>query len=251
MIAILLITFIVFLCWGSFLNVLAYRLIQGQSLMGRSCCPYCHKALAWYDLIPVVSWIALRGTCRTCARPISILYPTIELLTAALACAIVYFIPADFVFAYLFFMSALIVNIHSDLESMLLARIVTIALAPIGLLCSIFGLLPIDWIQSISGMIVGFLFLWTIAYGFKRYTGNDGLGEGDLDLIVLIGSFVGSIGTWFTILFASLMGIVYAVSTHLFFNTPLYGQRMPFAPFLAAGALLFIFFGESIIDYFL
>jgi leader peptidase (prepilin peptidase)/N-methyltransferase len=80
----ILIVFIFGLIWGSFLNVLACRLIRGESLGGRSQCPHCNHQIAWYDNIPLISWIILGGKCRTCQQPISVLYPIIECLTGIL-----------------------------------------------------------------------------------------------------------------------------------------------------------------------
>ncbi len=114
--------FILFVCWGSFLNVVAYRLIRAEDIISkRSSCTRCQHPIAWYDLIPILSWFILRGRCRNCHSPISLLYPLIEAITAVtlLWAWFVYDLPAFSI--YFIYISALIVSIRTDLEEMVIS----------------------------------------------------------------------------------------------------------------------------------
>lgn len=205
------------MCWGSFLNVLAYRLIKNQSIVTpRSSCPHCRSLICWYDNIPVISWLLLRGTCRTCRQPISLLYPCIEILTTIILSLLYLYVPLHYFFAYFIFFSALLVTIRSDIETMLISQWVTLFLAPLGLFFSAYGLLPLSLPESIGGAFFGYLFLFIINKIFKRMRNQDGIGEGDFDLLLFIGSFTGIIGCWISITIGSLIGSFYGISAMLY-----------------------------------
>ncbi len=237
---------ILFLCWGSFLNMLGYRLVHPRSIFAtRSQCTHCHAIIAWYDNIPVFSFIFLRGKCRTCKQPISWLYPFIELLSVIILYTLYTVADPDFFLAYFFFVSALIVTIRSDLETMLISRFVSLYAVPIGILCSMFKFIPITTLESIAGAFFGFGLFWCIATVFQYITGKHGLGQGDIDLMAFIGSFTGIIGCWATMLIGSivgsLIGILILVCTRQGMQT-----RIPFGPFLALGAICYILLSDKI-----
>lgn len=244
-----------FLCWGSFLNVLAYRLIQGQSIITpRSSCPHCHSLIVWYDNIPVISWILLGGKCRNCQQSISLLYPCIEILTVLVLSLLYLFIPLHYFFAYFIFFSALIVTIRSDIETMLISRFVTIFLAPLGLLFSAYALLPLSFKESIFGALFGYLFLFSVNYIFKYLRNQDGIGAGDFDLILFIGSFTGILGCWMSIMLGSTIGSIYGLSYIALVDTSQHNKnightKIPFGPFLACGAIIFILAQKQIVYY--
>ncbi len=181
----------------------------------------------------------LRGRCRSCNAPISPLYPLIELLTTFLLTALYLMVPTFYFFAYALFFSALIVTIRSDLETMLISRFVTLCMVPVGIASSFFELLPITPLDSIIGALLGYLFLYVIAFIFKKITGKDGMGQGDIELLACIGSFVGLIGCWITLmigsLLGSLVGIAYLIVAKAGRNT-----KIPFGPFLACGAIIYV-----------
>ena len=187
----------------------------------------------------------LNGKCRTCHTTISLLYPFIELLTLGTLSTLYYYAPSSYFFSYFVLVSALIVTIRSDLETMLISRYVTLFLVPFGFLFSALGLLPINLTESIVGCFVGFGGLYLIAYTFYRVTGKHGLGQGDIDLLALIGSFTGIIGCWATILIGSvtgsILGLIYMRGIKA--TTPI---KIPFGPFLAFGAINYIFWQEAI-----
>ncbi len=232
-----------FLCWGSFLNVLAYRLIKNQSIITpRSSCPRCHSLIVWYDNIPVISWLLLGGKCRNCHQRISVLYPFIEIFTAIALSLLYITVPTHYFFAYFIFFSALIVTIRSDIETMLISRFMTIFLAPLGCAFSVYGLLPLSLKESISGALFGYFFLLSINYIFKSLRNQNGIGQGDFDLMLFIGSFTGILGCWISITLGSMIGSLYGISTLFLSNNDhsFHNLKIPFGPFLAFGALLFV-----------
>jgi leader peptidase (prepilin peptidase)/N-methyltransferase len=203
----------------------------------------------WYDNIPVISWLLLGGKCRNCRQPISLFYPCIEIFTAITLSLLYITIPAHYFFAYFIFFSALIVTIRSDLETMLISRFVTIFLVPLGCLFSACDLLPLSLRESIYGALFGYLFLFSINYVFKYLRNQDGIGEGDFDLMLFIGSFTGMLGCWMSITLGSMIGSLYGISTILLSHnkTSFHNTKIPFGPFLALGALLFVLAQKQIL----
>lgn len=240
-----------FLCWGSFLNVLAYRLVRGTSVIfPASHCPFCNTSIPWYDLIPVISWLALNGKCRKCHHTISFLYPFIELLTVLLMSLMVLRIPATFYGAYFIFFSALIVTIRSDIETMLISRFASLFLIPVGVLCALLGYLPITGMESLVGAGFGYGSLRLISWLFYRLTKREGMGEGDMELLGCIGAFLGVFGVWITIMIASFTGSVYSIG-YLLLNRQKQSVRFPFGPFLAFGALSYALYHHELLSFFL
>lgn len=180
-----------------------------------------------------------------CHASISPLYPFIELLTLATLSLVYCTIPAVYFFSYFVLISALIVTIRSDLETMLISRYVTLCLVPFGLLFSACGMLPITLTESIAGCLVGSGGLYIIAYTFYRFTGKQGLGQGDIDLLALIGAFTGIIGCWATILIGSISGSLIGIM-YITIAKPTTPLKIPFGPFLAFGAMSYIFWQETI-----
>lgn len=235
-----------FLCWGSFLNVVAYRLLHNENIVWpRSSCPHCKTYIAWYDLIPVVSWLVLKGQCRTCHQPISILYPFVELFTGVLFTAAYIIIPHQFLIPYYIFFSALIVTIRSDLETMLISRFVTLFLIPLGLLFSYFNLLPLSPLDSFLGALFGYLSLYSVAYIFWWCTKKEGIGEGDFELLAFIGSFTGLYGCWMSLTIGSILGSILGLLYMLITRSDR-SLKIPFGPFLAVGAIVYVFYKHSL-----
>lgn len=237
-------TFFVFLaslCWGSFLNAFGYRLIFQEkfSLLTRSQCPHCGHVLAWYDLIPLFSYLLLHGSCRYCAKKISPLYPFIEFVTATVM-TLLWVIKTPYFIPYSIYISFLMVNLRTDLESMLLSRYMTLGGIPIAIGFALYGYLPLTAIASLEGAVFGFVLLWGVRLLFKKITKKDGLGEGDADLLALIGAWTGIKGVWISLLIGSvagsLIGIGLMALKKIERDTP-----VPFGPFLVLGALVFLF----------
>lgn len=234
--------FFFFLCWGSLLNVIGHRIVSTpMNLCKRSRCPVCLKTIRWYDLIPFFSWIFLQQQCRFCNSPISWLYPFIEVASGLIFLALLLMVSPLYIPAYFIFFSALIVTIRSDIEYMLISRYATTGLIPIGMFASLYGFLPISFIDSFLGACVGYFFLYIVALLFKKITGMHGLGQGDLDLLAFIGSFCGIIGCWATILVGSIAGSLWGI-IYLTINHQTEPFKLPFGPFLAMGAIAFVLF---------
>lgn len=230
------------LVWGSFLNVVAFRLVHDrQFFTSRSLCAYCDQVIAWYDNVPVLSYVALGARCRSCRGTISVLYPLIELLSALLFVLLWLTSTSWSHFAvYSVVLSAFIIAIRTDLEAMVIPQLCTLWLIPVGLLCAWAGLLPISWWESVAGATLGFGGLWLVAWCFKRIMGKDGLGMGDVELLGMIGAFFGPVGVWLSLTVGSLLGLfiggIYVVCTKQGRNA-----RIPFGPFLIVGALLMLY----------
>jgi len=240
--------FLIFLCWGSFLNVVAHRSIAGVPfLKKRSMCPNCQNLIPWYYNIPVFSFLVLRGKCACCKKGISWLYPFIEVLTAVFMTPLVFYVHGPFQFlAYFVFFSALIVSTRTDFQAMVIPQIFTLWLVPFALLFAFYGLLRITFLWSVLGAVFGYGILWLVAALFKFFTKKEGLGVGDMELLCLIGAFMGPLCVWTTIFVASISGLVY--SLFIFRVCP---KKIPFGPFLALGAVLYFFFQDFFIAFLL
>ena len=148
--------------------------------------------------------------------------------------------------AYFIFFSALIVTIRSDFESMLISRFATIFLIPLGFLFASLGFLPISLVHCIFGSIFGYVVLLGSAKLFAWFTGKQGMGQGDLELLAFIGAIIGPWGCWITLMLAStigaLVGIIYIVVSRKKSSI-----KIPFGPFLAIGAIFYVLYQDQLI----
>lgn len=235
-----------FLCWGSFLNVIAYRLLFDiPFLKKRSECPWCHTIIAWYDLVPVISWIVLSRRCRTCKKPISWLYPLIELTTALSFWGILLQTPHYF-WTYALFFSALIVTIRTDLETMVVHRFCTVGMLPFALIASACHTLPLSLSSSLLGMLLGYSLLAFIRWVYWKRTNLIGVGQGDLELLAIIGAFLGPLGCWLSLLIGSFLGTLSVLLT-MPVNQRHRHAQFPFGPFLALGAIITTIFQKTLV----
>lgn len=209
----------------------------------RSHCPVCHHPIAWYDNIPVLSWLLLRGRCRHCGTAISLRYPVVELLTAILSVAVVMWFGASAqALAGLFLVWALIALTGIDLDHQLLPDQITLPLLWLGLLLSVFGVF-VTPTESILGAAAGYLSLWSIYHGYRLLTGKHGLGHGDFKLLAALGAWLGWMMLPMIILLASISGALMG-GVWLLWRGHDRSQPIPFGPFLATAGLLCLFFGE-------
>ncbi len=224
---------------GSFLNVVIARVPAGRSLVRPgSACPGCSALLKWYDNIPVLSFLVLRGRCRACGMTISWRYPIVEMVTAmVLVLAYVALGPtADFAVAVVL-LAGLIAITGIDLQHQLIPDAITLPGLLVGLLLNL-ATGRISWIESVIGILVGgglFLAIILVSRG--------GMGGGDLKLGAMLGAFLG----WKALLFALFVAIVLGgVVGTLLLATSLRGRKdpIPFGPFLAAGGAMALFWGE-------
>ena len=231
---------IVGVCWGSFLNVVGYRLVNDMSIIWpASRCDHCVHPIAWYDNIPIISWLVLQGKCRSCAQSISILYPLIELFSGIVFTLLYYTISPHYFIIYGIFFSGLIAVIRSDSEYMLISPYTTLALIPCAFVASVSGYLPVSPLNSILSAVVGYGFLWAINRLFWYVRGQEGLGEGDMDLLAFIGAYTGIIGCWTALLIGSLSASLYGLA-HIVYNRSHSLDKIPFGPFLSIGAIIYV-----------
>jgi len=224
---------------GSFLNVVIARLPAGRSLVRpRSTCPGCSALLKWYDNIPVLSFLVLRGRCRTCGMRISWRYPIVEMVTAVvLVLAYVALGPtADFAVAVVL-LPALIAITGIDLQHQLIPDAITLPGILVGLLLNL-ATGRMSWVESVIGIALGgglFFLIILVSRG--------GMGGGDLKLGAMLGAFLG----WKALLFGLFVAIVLGgVIGAAFLATGVRGRKdpIPFGPFLAAGGAMALVWGE-------
>ena len=235
---------------GSFLNVCIYRLPRHESVTWPgSHCTTCNRPLAWYENIPLVSWLVLRGRCRTCGAGISPVYPVVEAITGAVFVA-GYFIygPTPLLAARLLFATAMIVLFFIDLRHHILPNVITLPGIAIGFAFSL--VLPPGWVSSLIGLIAGAALLFAIAEAYYRWRGIEGLGMGDVKMLAMIGAFLGWPLMLVTLVLASFAGSLVGIGL---IATGRGGMKLalPFGTFLAVGALAAAVAGEPLLEWYL
>jgi leader peptidase (prepilin peptidase)/N-methyltransferase len=264
------------LVMGSFLNVCIYRIPLGKSVVyPGSGCPHCGIPIRFYDNVPVLSFLMLRGKCRDCGKPISIQYPLVELLSglAFYVCAITWhFTPPTFVNS--FFLSIIIVLIFTDYNHRILPNKLTLPGIVAGILLSplqtpevyadtfslplkVLSLLGLGnapsllpWTASILGVIIGAGPLLLIASAYQLIRGRQGLGMGDIKMMAMVGAFIGWQFALLTIFAGSLIGPFVGIFLMLNRKTNLQG-KLAFGVFLGAGSAISLFYGQSFLRWYL
>jgi leader peptidase (prepilin peptidase)/N-methyltransferase len=235
---------------GSFLNVCIYRLPRQQSVVSpASACPHCGRRLSWFDNIPIASYVALRGRCRTCAGPISIRYLIIEGLTALMFLLGWWtYGPGILLVSRLVFGCALIVLFAVDLEHQLLPNLITLPGIVIGFAFALFT--EPGWLSSLIGIVVGGGALWAVAEGYYRLRHEDGLGMGDVKMLSMIGAFAGWKLTLLSLMLASVSGSIIGLCM---IATRRGGLKyaLPFGTFLALGAAAAVTVGPRLLNWYI
>ena len=234
--------FIFGLVWGSFLNVVIYRVPEGISIIKPgSFCPVCKKKIAWYDNIPILSYIILRGKCRHCGSKIPIKYPLVEFfsgLSFLLLWRNFHQIPLE-ILRGLVFVSLLIILAGIDSDRMLLPDIFTIPGIAAGIAFSFF--ISPGPLSSILGALIGYLSLWLVYKLFLLLTGKEGLGFGDFKMLAMIGAFMGIKQLLPVIIVSSLLGSLFGIGIILV-KKKTFSTMLPFGVFLSiASWILYIF----------
>jgi leader peptidase (prepilin peptidase)/N-methyltransferase len=235
---------------GSFMNVCIYRLPRGLSpVRPRSGCPNCGHMLAWYENVPVVSYLVLRGRCRKCRVAISPMYPIIEAITGAVfLAAYLWYGPSALLIVRLAFAWAMIALFVIDYQHQILPNVITIPGIVIGILSNI--LAGPGWIASIIGAAVGAGSLYAIAEIYYRVRHEEGLGMGDVKMLGMIGAFLGWKLVLLTLVISSFLGSIVGVFVLVSRKESL-KYAMPFGTFLAVGALVASVAGDAILDWYL
>jgi len=232
------------LALGSFVNVVAARVPLRRSVVRPgSACMSCGHELAWYDNVPVVSYLVLRGRCRSCGARIGLVYPAVELATALLVagCVLRFGVTADALVAG-FFCAVLVVISAIDLEYRIVPNRIVLPAAAIVLVAQT-ALHPSPrWALGALGAS-GFLFLAALAY-------PAGMGMGDVKLALLLGAMLGKLVAVALMLgmFSALVPSVYLLVRH---GSAARKMGIPFAPFLAFGAIVALFAGQPLLDAYL
>lgn len=236
---------------GSFLNVCIYRIPLKKSIVSPpSSCPSCGELIKSYDNVPIFGYIFLGGKCRNCKTSISIRYPLIEALCGLLALSLYYkfSFSADF-FIFALFTASLVVITFIDLDKRIIPDVISLPGIVIGLCLSYF-ITQITVVDSLIGIISGGGSLFLFALGYHLLTGKEGMGGGDIKLLAMIGAFTGWKGILFTIFASSLIGSVIGVALMAIMKKDK-RYAIPFGPFLSLGTLMYVFFGEEIINWYL
>ncbi len=235
---------------GSFLNVCIYRLPRGESVAWpASSCPSCRQGIAYYDNIPIASYLWLRGRCRVCEVTISPQYPVVEAVTASAYVLLFWWFgfTAE-AWAYALLTSGLIVITGTDLSHTMIPDVVTLPGIVAGLLCAAI-VLPISVVDSLLGLLVGGGILWFLAWISPYLFGKEGVGGGDIKLMAMVGAFLGWQPVLLAIMLGSLLGSL--VGGGLMMSGVLRrGQYIPFGPFLALGSLLALFFHQPLFTWY-
>ena len=261
------------LCIGSFLNVVIYRtpkmmeqewrqdcqmfLHPDQAIIDESkltlskpasTCPKCRTEIRWYQNIPVISWLVLRGKCGSCQNPISIRYPLIELLTALASLVIVsVFGPTLQMLFGLLLTWILIALTFIDFDTQLLPDRYTLTLAALGLGINSYAIY-ISPTSAIWGYIIGFLCLWIVYYLFKIVTGKEGMGYGDFKLLAALGAWMGPLMLPLIVLLSSLVGAIIGI---VLLKIRKENQPFAFGPYIAIAGWIAFIWGEPIMKAYL
>ena len=253
---------------GSFLNVVIYRLpkmmerqwaaecaeLSGQPapeaepfnlLKPRSRCRQCGHVIRWYENVPLVSYLALRGKCSSCGTPIGLRYPLVEAVTGALFAWCVWrwgWIPGAG--AWCLFSAAIVALALIDWDTTLLPDDITLPLLWAGLIVAALGWTGLPLAQAVWGAVAGYLSLWLVYQGFKLLTGKEGMGYGDFKLFAALGAWFGWQALIPIILMASVIGAVVGIAMKVA-SSLREGGYVPFGPFLAGAGLTAMIFGPG------
>jgi leader peptidase (prepilin peptidase) / N-methyltransferase len=266
-----LLAFLFGLVIGSFLNVCILRIPGGKSIvLPASACPKCGDPIRPYDNIPVLSYLILRGKCRACKTPISPMYPLVEFLTGLLflACYSAFGLTTE-ALKWAIFSAIMIVLVFTDLRERLLPDVVNYTGLALGLALSfvtkptdgsalwlanhIFDFPPpapvLSFADAILGAALGSGLLWLVSEAYFRLRGREGMGLGDVKMMLMAGAFLGAKRTLLTILVGSVLGSVLGLVVILVRRKEA-DYELPFGTFLGAAALLVVFFGTPVVNWY-
>jgi len=253
---------------GSFLNVCIYRLPRDLSVVSpRSYCPECDRPIAWFDNIPVFSFLVLRGRCRKCGERIPLRYLLVELLTGAVFFAAVWMLgPTAAALKFCVFGALLIALVFCDLEERILpdeftlggavAGVVFAAFVPVAngiirlLLMSVRNVRVVSVAESAFAAVFCAATLWLVGTLYQKIRHREGLGFGDVKMVAMIGAFLGLQGALLTLIVGSLLGALVGLCYIWFTGKDASTYELPFGTFLGAAALGVGFFGEVFLNWY-
>jgi leader peptidase (prepilin peptidase)/N-methyltransferase len=237
--------------FGSFGNVIIYRLPREESVVKpRSYCYSCKTPIKWYDNIPILSWFILRGKCRHCGAKFSFRYPLVEIITGVLFAMSYHYAGISWnLLEYLIFIFGLVVCTFIDLDHMILPDEFTLSGIVIGLVGA--ALNPQrEFLDAFFGVLMGGGFLWGMAYVYYLLTKNEGMGGGDIKLLAWIGALLGWKAIPFVIMSSAIIGSVVGLIAARQQKAGL-KTVIPFGPYLALGAVIYLFGGQTIALWYL
>ena len=234
---------------GSFLNVVIARLPRGESIVSPpSRCPRCKKRIKPWDNIPVLSFLLLRGRCRSCRKPISWRYPVVELLAGILLWLLARKVEHPMLLvSHAAFLLALLAVAWIDFDTRTIPDALTIPGVGLGLAASLFG--PPGIVAALAGAAAGGFSLWLVGAIYERATGVPGLGGGDVKLAAMMGAFLGAGGVFGAIFLASFAGSLFGVLLILRGK----GDKrsaIPFGTFLAPSAVALLLYGDALFRWY-
>jgi len=257
---------------GSFLNVCISRIPLEESVVSpRSRCPQCKKPISNRDNIPILSYLLLGGRCRNCKQKISVRYPLIEALTGIVS-ALIYLkfdIGIEWL-VYFLFSAALIALAFIDADHRILPDVITLNGLWVGLAISVFLWLPgplmarliqsvgvdnpgprlVSIVSSLIGAAVGGGLLWFVREAYFRFRGVEGMGFGDVKMMAMVGAFIGTALTLFTILIGSILGSIIGITLMRFAGKDR-EYELPFGTFLSFAAIVAVLYGNELIGLYL
>jgi leader peptidase (prepilin peptidase) / N-methyltransferase len=214
-------------------------------------CPQCGHKIRWYENIPVVSWLVLRGKCSSCKSAISARYPTIELAAAVMAAIAAWHIGyGPWLVAVLAASWCLLALAMIDYDTTLLPDDLTYPLLWAGLLLAVAGLSPVALPDAVMGAAAGYLSLWAVYWAFKLLTGKEGMGYGDFKLLAALGAWLGWQMLPLVILLSSVVGAVIGILL-MVTGAVQRDQGIPFGPYLAGAGWLALLWGNDIVSMYL
>ena len=207
-------------------------------------CPSCGHRIRWFENIPVLSWLALRGRCSACGTAIGLRYPLVEVATAALFGALGWIVgPQPAVLLWCGLVAVLLVLSLIDWDTTVLPDALTLPLLWAGLVAAALGWLPgLTLAQSVAGAAAGYLSLWAVYWLFKLTTGKEGMGFGDFKLLAALGAWLGATAILPIVLMASVLGAVVGLAMKAT-GALRQGRFVPFGPFLAGGGVVVVLAG--------
>ena len=223
--------FILGAIFGSFFNVCIYRIPRKKSIISpRSYCPMCGHTIPWYDNIPIISYILLKGKCRFCGATIPVRYLIVELLTACMFSSCFYIFGIGLkLLATLVLLSFLLVIAFIDIEMGIIPNTIVLPGMAIGL---ILNTVQGKFIDSLLGLLTGGITVYILSVIGKILFKKDAIGGGDMKLLAMIGAYVGWYLTLWTLFLASVIGLIYAIFSRK--------RKLMFAPFLAIATFILL-----------
>ena len=252
-------------CIASFLNVVIWRAPRGESIVSPpSHCPKCNSPIKWYQNIPILSWLALRGKCANCKAPISPRYIFVEALGGVLFLAaflhmLKFGLPLHFLVVYWIWIALMIVGSFIDFDHQLLPDFVTVGGMALGLVAnayeSFFFWGKIYWenflLYCVGGLAFGFGLLWLVRWLGSKAFKREAMGMGDVFLMGAVGALFGPIAVIVTLILSSVFGSIVGVVLILLSKTKLGGfTPIPYGPYICMGCLAWMFYGQQIVDWY-